>query len=162
MWKYYYFAIMLVASGLPIAPIYGQSADAPWGTASPPDDQYSAQKVVYDVGANDLNDFSFILDRVSFLKNLYQANPIDSSIVLVLHGNEVPFFSVKNFHEYSALMSRAHSLAIDGIVDFRMCAQAASAHGIAPEDIHGFVRVVKMADAEVVKLQQEEGYVYMR
>lgn len=103
-----------------------------------------------------------MLDRASFLKSLYEANPLDSSIILVLHGNEVPFFAVENYEEYKELMSRASSLAIDGIIEFRMCAQAADVHGFKPEDMHGFVQVVPMADAEIVLLQQDQGYVYMR
>jgi hypothetical protein len=43
-----------------------------------------------------------------------------------------------------------------------MCILAARAHGYAPEDIHGFVRMVPMADAEIVQLQREQGYAYMR
>ena len=31
-----------------------------------------------------------------------------------------------------------------------------------PEDIHGFVKLVPMADAEIVRLQREDGYAYMR
>jgi intracellular sulfur oxidation DsrE/DsrF family protein len=43
-----------------------------------------------------------------------------------------------------------------------MCKVAAQGHGFKPEDIHGFVTMVPMADAELVRLQQEEGYAYMR
>jgi intracellular sulfur oxidation DsrE/DsrF family protein len=43
-----------------------------------------------------------------------------------------------------------------------MCKVAARGHGFEPEDIHGFVELVPMADAEIIRLQQEEGHVYMR
>jgi intracellular sulfur oxidation DsrE/DsrF family protein len=43
-----------------------------------------------------------------------------------------------------------------------MCRVAAAGHGLEPDEIHGFVKVVPMADAEIVRLQQEEGYVYMQ
>jgi hypothetical protein len=43
-----------------------------------------------------------------------------------------------------------------------MCQIAARGHGVEPEQIHGFVKVVPMADAEIVRLQQEEAYAYMR
>jgi intracellular sulfur oxidation DsrE/DsrF family protein len=141
---------------------HADSEKSPWGTAKSPDSGYASEKVVYDVGAKDLADFSFVLDRVSILKKMYQANPLDSSIVLVLHGNEVPFFAVQNYDEHKELMERAHSLAIDGIIEFRMCALAADAHGFKPEDMHGFVEMVPMGDAEIIELQQQDGYVYMR
>jgi len=36
------------------------------------------------------------------------------------------------------------------------------AQALKPEDIHGFVKMVPMADAERISLQQENGYAYMR
>ena len=56
---------------------------------------------------------------------------------------------------------RAQSLTVAGTVEFRMCRVAARGHGPEPDQIHGFVKVVPMADAKIVRLQQEEGYVYM-
>jgi hypothetical protein len=43
-----------------------------------------------------------------------------------------------------------------------MCRAAAQLQGFKPADIHGFVRMVPMADAEIVRLQQEEDFAYMR
>ena len=59
-------------------------------------------------------------------------------------------------------MRRAQSLTLAGPIVFRMCAVAARMHGYQPEDIHGFVELVPMADAEIVRLQTEEGYAYMK
>lgn len=136
--------------------------NAVWGHASLTDIEYAPQKVVYDVAVPDVESFSRVLDRVSYLNNLYQANPFEESIVLVLHGDEIPFFAIDNHVRYRELMERARSLTLAGPVEFRMCRVAARGHGLEPDDIHGFVRVVPMADAEIVRLQQEEGYVYMR
>jgi intracellular sulfur oxidation DsrE/DsrF family protein len=99
---------------------------------------------------------------VSFLNNIYHADPFEASIVLVLHGDEIPFFAVDNYDSYEELMRRAQSLTVAGTVQFRMCRVAAAGHGLEPDEIHGFVKVVPMADAEIVRLQQEEGYVYMQ
>lgn len=73
----------------------------------------------------------------------------------------MPFFAIQNYGEHKEVMARAHSLAIDGIIEFRRCAPAAGAHGYKPKDMHGFVEIVPMADAEIIELQQQEGYVYM-
>jgi intracellular sulfur oxidation DsrE/DsrF family protein len=99
---------------------------------------------------------------VSYLNNIYNANPFEASIVLVLHGDEIPFFAVDNYEDYRELMRRAQSLTVAGTVEFRMCRVAAAGHDLEPDEIHGFVKVVPMADAEIVRLQQEEGYVYMQ
>lgn len=137
-------------------------ATAPWGHAKLEPIDYRPQKVVYDVSVKSVDAFSRVLDRVSFLNNIYGADPFDESIVLVLHGDEIPFFAVKNVDRYRDLMQRAHSLTLAGPIEFRMCRVAARGHGLEPQDINGFVKVVPMADAEIVRLQQEEGYAYMR
>jgi intracellular sulfur oxidation DsrE/DsrF family protein len=135
---------------------------APWGTASVESVNYKPQKVVYDVAVSSVEMFSHVLDRVSYLNNIYRADPFDASLVMVLHGDEIPFFAVSNLEKYRELMQRAQSLTIAGPVEFRMCQVAARGHGLEAGEIHGFVKLVPMADAEIVRLQQEEGYVYMR
>jgi hypothetical protein len=71
-------------------------------------------------------------------------------------------FAIENHAQHRELMRRAHSLTLAGPIEFRMCRVAASGHGLEPGDIHGFVKIVPMADAEIVRLQREEGYAYMR
>jgi intracellular sulfur oxidation DsrE/DsrF family protein len=136
--------------------------NASWGAAKPETINYKPQKVVYDVAASSVEMFSQVLDRVSYLNNIYRADPFDASLVMVLHGDEIPFFAINNLEQYRELMQRAQSLTVAGPVEFRMCQVAARGHGLEPGDIHGFVKVVPMADAEIVRLQQEEGHVYMR
>jgi intracellular sulfur oxidation DsrE/DsrF family protein len=137
-------------------------AQAPWGESTPLNIQYAPQKVVYDVSASSLESFINVIDRASYLNNLYHADPFEASIVLVLHGDEIPFFAIKNHDKYREIMQRAQSLTLAGPIEFRMCRVAAAGHGFEPEDIHGFVKIVPMADAEIIRLQQQEGYVYMR
>jgi hypothetical protein len=134
----------------------------PWGRAALKETVYAPQKVVYDVAVSSKAQLEGVLDRVSFLNNLYQANPFDSSIVVVLHGDEIPLFGIRNLRQNRELMERARSLTLAGPIEFRMCVVAARARGYKPEDIHGFVRMVPMADAELVRLQREDGYAYMR
>lgn len=150
-------AMMLLA--LPVA---AADSSAPWNRAALKATAYAPQKVVYDVAASSAAELEGVLDRVSFLNNIYQANPFDSSIVVVLHGDEIPLFATKNYRKNHELMARAQSLTQAGPIEFRMCVVAARARGFKPEDIHGFVQMVPMADAELVKLQREDGYAYMR
>jgi len=138
------------------------AGQAPWGKASVEDIQYQPHKVLYDVSSPGKAYFEGVLDRASFLSKIYNADPFDASIVLVLHGDEIPFFAIKNYSKYKDLMQRAQSLTVGGVIQFRMCKVAAQGYGFKPEDIHGFVKMVPMADAEIVRLQQEEHYAYMR
>jgi uncharacterized protein len=143
-------------------PVAAAEKAAPWGQATLKEMAYTPQKVVYDVAVSSPKELEGVIDRVSFLNNLYQANPFDSAIVVVLHGDEIPMFATRNLGKHRELMERAHSLTQAGPIEFRMCVVAARSRGFKPEDIHGFVKMVPMADAEIVKLQREGGYAYMR
>jgi intracellular sulfur oxidation DsrE/DsrF family protein len=139
------------------------AADAPWGPAARASKaNYAPQKVVYDVAVSDRDALEGVIDRVSYLNNLYGADPFNASIVVILHGDEIPFFAIANFPKNEELVRRAQSLTLAGPIEFRMCTLAAQAHGLKPKDIHGFVKMVPMADAELITLQQEDGYAYMR
>ena len=123
---------------------------------------YQPQKVVYDVAVTGLAAFNAILDRVSYLNSIYQADPFNASIVLVLHGDELAFFTLHNHEKYRNIVRRAHSLELAGPIRLLVCRAAARMRGFALEDFHDFVEIVPMADAEIVRLQQEEGYAYIR
>lgn len=142
-----------------------QAADqetAPWGTAKPAAQTvYEPQKVVFDVALEHPDEVDTLLDRMSGLSYEYNADPFDASIVAILHGPEMHFFTTENFAQYEELVRRAQSLTVGDVIEFRMCERAAANRGIAPEDVHGFIRMVPMADAELVRLQQEEGYAFM-
>lgn len=135
--------------------------NAPWGAGNVQTPSYKPHKVVYDVAVSDREQFGRVLDRASFLSTLYKANPFDASIVLVLHGEETRFFAVRDYAKNKKLMQRAQSLTVAGVIKIRMCQAAAKARGLGPKDVHGFVELVPMSDAEIVRLQQE-GYAYMR
>lgn len=137
------------------------ASNAPWGSAKEVDINYSGQKVVYDTAVNSVAQLTSVLDRASYVSVLNGADPFDNKIVIVLHGGEIPFFATRNYPKYKALMDRAQSLTVGGIIEFRMCKIAAEGHGFKPEDIHGFVNMVPMGDAEIIRLQHE-GYSYMR
>jgi uncharacterized protein len=155
--------LIIMAALFALLPIHGMAEEtAPWGRAELTEIQYKPHKVVYDVAVSSERAFDLVLDRASYLNNVYQADPFGTSIVLVLHGDEIPFFAVKNYGKYKELMRRAQSLTVGGTIKFRVCRAAAEGHGLQPGDLHGFVEVVPMADAEIVRLQQEEGYAYMR
>ena len=135
--------------------------DAPWGHAKPVEQTYAKHKVVYDIAVDSVKRLENVLDRASYLSLLYEADPFDSKIVVVLHGDEIPLFAIRNYERNRELMKRAQSLTVGGVIEFRMCRVAAKRRGVEPTDVHGFVSIVPMADAEIVKLQAE-GYAYMQ
>jgi len=133
---------------------------APWGAAESSEAKYHPQKVLYDLTTRDKKSLENILDRVGLLFRIYDSDPMDSSIVIIIHGDAIPFFAIDNSANLE-LMKRAHSFTEGTPIEFRMCQAAAKVMGYKPKDIHGFVKMVPMADAEIVKLQKE-GYAYMQ
>jgi intracellular sulfur oxidation DsrE/DsrF family protein len=154
--------LLLICLLLPASLSLAAEDNVPWGQSKLDEVAYKPQKVVYDVAISSVSNLTSVLDRISYLNNVYEADPFESSIVVVLHGSEIPFFAIKNYAQYKDLMDRAESLTNNGNIRFRMCKQAAQGHGFKPEDIHGFVEMVPMADAEIIRLQQEEHHAYMR
>ncbi len=152
------FACLMPAMTIAIAMA---SDNRPWGTAELIEKSYQPEKVVYNGAARDADAFDRILDRVSYLNNEYAGDVFDAHIVVILHGPEIPLFTAENYQENRELMERAQSLTVAGNIEYRMCSIAAALRDVKPEDVHGFVKVVPMADAEIIELQQA-GYAYMQ
>lgn len=151
----------LLLTILLIPPTLAAEAEAPWGRGKAVAQSYEKQKVVYDVTTSSEAAMRSVISRAQLLVDLNGSDPFDNKVVIVLHGKEIPFFAVKNLRKHQELMQRAQSATLSGLIEFRMCKLAAEGHGFQPEEIHGFVSLVPMADAEIVRLQQA-GYAYMR
>lgn len=136
--------------------------NAPWGHGKLTPTEYKPQKVVYDVTTGDLKAMEHVLDRASHLSKITGSDPFEQSIVLVLHGSSIKFFAIENYKKYEAMLKRAQSLTVGDVLSIKMCKLAAEGQGYLPEDIHGFVELVPMGDAEIIRLQYEEGYAYMQ
>jgi intracellular sulfur oxidation DsrE/DsrF family protein len=135
--------------------------NSPWGEAKEANSSYKPQKVLYDVTTGNEKTIIEVLDRISYLNNIYGNDPFDSSIVVVLHGPSIPFFSRAAFAKYKNTITRAQSLTVGSTIEFRMCQSSAKLQGFQPKDIHGFIHMVPMADAEIIQLQKD-GYAYMQ
>ena len=153
--------VSLVVSGLLFVPAL-LTAGVPWGHGKANPIGYKPMKVVYDVSVNTVEKVESVLDRASYLSNITGADPFDSSIVLVLHGPELSYYAIKNYEKYKHLVDRAQSLTVGSTISIKMCRIAAKSQGFEPEDIHGFIELVPMGDAEIVRLQVEEAHAYMR
>lgn len=136
------------------------SDEALWGVADVLDIKYEPQRVLYDLTTKDKNKLSRVLDRIVYLYKLYQSDPLDSSIVVVIHGDAIPYFAIDEFMENEKTIRRAQSLTVGTSIEFRMCRADAKLQSYEANDIHGFVKMVPMADAEIVRLQHD-GYAYL-
>ena len=136
------------------------SDEAPWGVAEVLDIEYEPRSVVYDLTTRDKDKLSRVLDRIVYLYKLYQSDPLGSSIVVVIHGDAIPYFAIEEFSRNEETMRRAQSLTVGTSIELRMCRAAAKLLNYEAKDIHGFVKMVPMADAEIIRLQYD-GYEYL-
>ena len=153
---------IILMAALLLVSHFSLAADGPWGGAKLTPTQYKPQKVVYDVHVKTVEAVESVLDRASYLSTITGADPFEQSIVLVLHGPELSFFARENYEKYKQLMHRAQSLVEAEVIKIKMCKIAAQGQGYQPEDIHGFVEMVPMGDAEIIRLQYEEKHAYMQ
>ena len=122
---------------------------------------YAPSKVIYDVSSKDPATLENILNRISLLQNIYDNNPFEASIVIVVHEGAIPLFVTKNKQKIvTHLMDRARSLSMGDIIQFRICEASARMQKITKNDLHDFTTMVPMADAEIVMLQHN-GYAYL-
>lgn len=161
MRMFFFIASVIMASAFGTA-AHSQNPNAPWGTAAAQVTGYLPQKVVYDVTADTPEDMAAILDRMSALNVEYGSDPFDAAIVAVLQGPEMRFFDIRGFEKHEELVRRAQSLTVGGVIEIKMCQRAARSLGLEPEHIHGFIELVPLGDAEIIRLQHEEGYTYIR
>ncbi len=158
--------IFLLAIGLTITMQNAFATDTkkiiePWGSASILNIVYKPQKVIFNVTTGNKAELKHILSRIAYLYKIEGSSPMDGSIIIILHGQSIPFFVIKHFPENEVIMQQAHSLTVGTPIEFRMCRAAAKSFGYKPKDIDGFVRMVPMADAEIVRLEHQ-GYAYMQ
>lgn len=154
-----FFITLFITLGFTPSSMANESA--PWGQAKVEKRSYQKQKVVFDLFADNKDKISNILSRVGYLSKLNGDDTFDNKIVIVIHGDTIPFFSTKKLKQNAELMKLAYSNTLNGTVEFRMCHASARLQGFRATDIHGFVSMVPMADAEIVDLQQA-GFAYMQ
>ena len=124
------------------------------------DPEYTPSRVVYDISSGDESRLHHLLDRAGLLQKLYGNDPFEASIVLVIHEDAIPKFSSTDAGN-RALINRARDFALGEVIEFRLCRASARLQGFDDADFADFIRIVPMADAEIVQMQQQ-GYAYLR
>lgn len=118
------------------------------------------QETVWDFNFTDPKSVGVVFNNVNaLLKATAEFGPKDIEplkVVIVSHGPELVVFAKKNLDKYKDIVERAASLSKQG-VSFEICRNAAAAQGFAPEDLHGFVKVVP-AGPYALAYWQAKGY----
>jgi intracellular sulfur oxidation DsrE/DsrF family protein len=119
-------------------------------------------KVVYDVAVDSPEAVVNVLARASHLSNITGADPLEGSIVLVLHGNEVMFFTRDNYETHQSTVDRAKNLSVGGIIKIKISELALKVRGMTASDVHDFIEIVPFGDAEIARLQVQEAHAYLQ
>lgn len=116
------------------------------------------EKMVLDISVHTMEGLKVLFDRAEQLAMTPRPKGADASLVLVLHGPEVEFFSIQNYEQYRDIVDQAARLDAFDVVDLRICQTMIGARGIERTDIPSFIEQVPYGPGEVQRLQQE-GYV---
>ena len=154
----------IFAAAMAPATVMAQVAAEPYGSAK--FEAYSdietvkQLKTVWDFNFTDPKSVGVVFNNVNaLLKATAEFGPKDIEplkVVIVSHGPELVVFAKKNLDKYKDIVERAASLSKQG-VSFEICRNAAAAQGFAPEDLHGFVKVVP-AGPYALAYWQAKGY----
>jgi hypothetical protein len=115
-------------------------------------------RAVLDISVHTLEELKVLLDRAEQLAMRPQAQGAEASVVLVLHGPEVEFFSIRNYEKYKDIVDQAARLDAFDVVDVKICQTMLDMQGIERADIPAFIEQVPLGPDEVERLRQQ-GYV---
>ena len=115
-------------------------------------------KIVLDVSVHTIEGLRVLFDRAEKLAMTPRPKGENASLVLVLHGPEVEYFSIRNYDRYKDIVDQAARLDAFDVVDVRICQTMIGARGIERTDIPSFIEQVPYGPGEVERLRQE-GYV---
>jgi len=116
-------------------------------------------KAVLDISVHTLDELKVLFDRAEQLALAPQPPGGEASVVLVLHGPEVEFFSISNYDRYKDIVDQAARLDAFDVVDVKICQTMMEIRGIPRDDIPAFIEQVPLGTVEVERLVRE-GYVY--
>lgn len=115
-------------------------------------------RAVLDISVHTIEGLKVLFDRAEELAMRPQAPGGEASVVLVLHGPEVQFFSIRNYEKYKDIVDQAARLDAFDVVDVKICQTMMGIEGVERDDIPSFIEQVPLGSGEVERLLQE-GYV---
>jgi hypothetical protein len=115
-------------------------------------------RVVLDISVHTLEGLKVLFDRAEALAMRPQVQGEEASVVLVLHGPEVEFFSTRNYAQYKDIVDQAARLDAFDVVDVKICQSMMEARGIERDDIPSFIEQVPLGPGEIERLVRQ-GYV---
>jgi len=113
----------------------------------------SLQPVVVDVTLHHLEEINALLHKLSNMPR----DPNTPAIALVLHGEEIKFFTRKHYDRYKDLVDLAGRLEASNAIEVKVCRTRMSMMGIQEQDLPAYVETVPYGPDEVLRLD-DRGY----
>lgn len=118
-------------------------------------------KIVFDVTLHTADEIRTLLKRAEELSRSVPRGDDVASIALVLHGDEIRYFTKENREQYRDIVDLARKLDQEGIIDIKMCRTMMKYLGIGAEDMPDFIEFVPFGPDEVQRLQREGYTIYL-
>lgn len=152
-------AAFIYSDRLGMDPMVGESQTVDTSAQLTESDVSVPDRAVLDITVHTVEELLVLLERAEQLAQSPRVSDQNASVVLVLHGPEVEFFSTRNYDRYKDVVDQAARLDSLDIVDVRICQTMMATRGIARDDIPPFIDQVPDGPVEVERLVGE-GYVY--
>jgi len=112
---------------------------------------------VADISVHSAADMRSVLNRADRLISQPRAADQPANIALILHGPEIDFFNIDNYHRYRSIVDQAARLDAYNVIDIRMCETMMKERGLSKSKVPGFIDFVPDGEVEVKRLKAD-GY----
>jgi len=113
----------------------------------------SLQPVAVDVTLHHPEEINALLHKLAQMPR----DPNTPAVALVLHGDEIQFFTRKHYDQYKDLVDLAGRLEASNAIEVKVCRTRMSMMGIQEQDLPAYVETVPYGPDEVLRLD-DRGY----
>jgi intracellular sulfur oxidation DsrE/DsrF family protein len=120
-----------------------------------PGEPGDSQPIVIDVVLHDRKAILNMLQRAETLAMTPNPAERPRQIALVLHGQEIENFRIKNYSDNRDIVDLAAKLDAFNVIDVRMCNTMMNLLNVEKQEIPAFIEIVPYGPAEVDRLEQQ-------
>jgi len=120
-----------------------------------PGDPGNSQPIVIDVVLHDRDAILNMLQRAETLATTPNPAERPRQIALVLHGQEIENFRIKNYGDNRDIVDLAAKLDAFNVIDVKMCNTMMNMLNVEKQEIPAFIEIVPYGPAEVDRLEQQ-------
>lgn len=124
------------------------------------DDNGKDGRYMFNVTLHTESEISGLLTRARKLSKTMRKQKEQSGIALVLHGEEIRFFTKNNYKRFKNIVDEAALLDADKVIDIKICNTQMKIMDIKKDELPAFIEIVPYGPAEEERLKKK-GYLYL-